>query len=441
MEDLMVYLLKSTLIIAVFYGIYYVFLRNEIFYQFNRLFLLTGLLASIVLPLYNYSYEVIIRIAAPAAEVSTVINRPDNTNMLPAWTYIMISIYILLSCFFIFRHLSGLIHLKKMVLKYGYTWLEGYKVINTPVFKSSFSVFNYIFIDASEYTSVAEKELILAHELAHVKQAHWADLLIAQLCCALQWFNPLIWLYLDAVKQNHEFLADAAVLAQGSSPARYRAALINHSLQTRVFSFASSFATTDKFKRIRMMMKSESNPLKKTAVLLVLPAIATILYAFAEPQYTLLPAIGVKKALNAVKSQTIKTADPADLATKPLNILILTRGEKKVPQKNAKFFRRITIVNHSETKQSKSVPADSVQDSPLTVKSDPKVITIISRRSPGTAIPMIILDGVEVKSMESLNPANIESISVFKGETAIKKYGEAGSDGVIEVKSKAKPTE
>jgi hypothetical protein len=439
MEELMVYLLKSALVIAIFYSIYWVFLRNETFYYFNRLFLLTGLLASVVFPLYKYSYEVLVRLEAPAAVDTTVINRPHNMYTLPAWAYLIISIYILLSCFFVFRHFSGLLQLKKVVRKYGYTLLEGYKVINTPVFKSSFSFFNYIFIDVSEDTSETEKKLILAHELAHVKQTHWADLLTAQLCCALQWFNPLVWLYLDAIKQNHEFLADAAVLAQGNSPARYRAALINHNLQTRVFSFASSFATTDKFKRIRMMMKTDSNPVKRAAVLLVIPAIATVLYAFAIPQYTFLPAATVKTGVRSINGNAAKTPERTEPTKKSVKALVV-RTNQAMSRLKAKALPSVTVVNYSKQNLTAAISADSVKDSPLTVKTDRKVITIISRRSSGKETPMIILDGVQVKSMENLDPANIESISVYKGETAVKKYGDAGSDGVIEVRSKAKPT-
>jgi hypothetical protein len=436
MEQLIVYLLKSALVIAIFYSIYWIFLKNEIFYQFNRLFLLTGLLTSIVLPLYSYSYEVMVHMAAPVAE-GRVIRTHDTGNTLHAWALLLVAIYILFSCFFVYRHLSGLLQLKKMVLKYGYTWLEGYKVINTPVFRSSFSVFNYIFIDVSDETSETEKGLILAHELAHVKQAHWADLLIAQLCCALQWFNPMIWLYLNAVKQNHEFLADAAVLAQGNSPARYRAALINHSLQTRVFSFASSFATPDKFKRIRMMMKSESNPFRKAAVLLVIPAIATILYAFAEPKYTFLPTADVNTAAKVVTVKSQKSVDQVQLA-KPVKVIIVKKGPEVLSLNKANTLRSITVVNYSKNNIAISMPADSVQNEQLTVKSDRKFITVINRRSPEHVIPMIILDGIQVKGMDSIDPANIESISVFKGETAIMKYGASAADGVIEVKSKAK---
>ena len=39
---------------------------------------------------------------------------------------------------------------------------------------------------------------------------------------------------------------------------------------------------------------------------------------------------------------------------------------------------------------------------------------------------------------KDLNPNEIESINVLKGEAAIKKYGDKGKDGVIEITTKKK---
>ena len=54
--------------------------------------------------------------------------------------------------------------------------------------------------------------------------------------------------------------------------------------------------------------------------------------------------------------------------------------------------------------------------------------------------PLYILDGKEVNTaiLESIKPENIESINVLKGTNAIDKYGEKGTNGVIEILSKKK---
>jgi serine protease Do len=50
--------------------------------------------------------------------------------------------------------------------------------------------------------------------------------------------------------------------------------------------------------------------------------------------------------------------------------------------------------------------------------------------------PLYVVDGKIVTSISDIAPTDIESVSVFKGAMAIKKYGEKAADGVIEIVSK-----
>ena len=51
---------------------------------------------------------------------------------------------------------------------------------------------------------------------------------------------------------------------------------------------------------------------------------------------------------------------------------------------------------------------------------------------------MMILDGKEISSeeFEKLDTDKIEKVEVLKGESATKKYGEKGKDGVIIITTK-----
>ncbi|MGB0777405.1 MAG: M56 family metallopeptidase [Flavobacteriaceae bacterium] len=71
-----------------------------------------------------------------------------------------------------------------------------------------------------------------------------------------------------------------------------------------------------------------------------------------------------------------------------------------------------------------------------TVESGTKKIKIMTTDS--KAKPLIILDGVEVpnKSMDDIDPDNIKSINVIKGEKAEEKYGEKAKNGVVEITTK-----
>ncbi|WGD33861.1 M56 family metallopeptidase [Olleya sp. YS] len=62
----------------------------------------------------------------------------------------------------------------------------------------------------------------------------------------------------------------------------------------------------------------------------------------------------------------------------------------------------------------------------------------IEIRSSNGETPLIIIDGKEAKKgeLKSLNPDDIKSMNVIKGEQAKKLYGDKGKDGVIEIKTK-----
>jgi len=69
--------------------------------------------------------------------------------------------------------------------------------------------------------------------------------------------------------------------------------------------------------------------------------------------------------------------------------------------------------------------------------------TIITVDKSSKNIPLVILDGLEDvggmdKLNESIKPADIESINVLKGEASIKKYGDKGKNGVVEITTKKK---
>ncbi|WP_424963403.1 peptidoglycan DD-metalloendopeptidase family protein [Ekhidna sp.] len=52
--------------------------------------------------------------------------------------------------------------------------------------------------------------------------------------------------------------------------------------------------------------------------------------------------------------------------------------------------------------------------------------------------PLYVVDGEVVEEVSDLDPQEISEVIVLKGETATKKYGDKGEDGVIEIKTKDK---
>lgn len=90
---------------------------------------------------------------------------------------------------------------------------------------SPFSFFNNILISET-YAQSGRLRSILVHEAAHITQGHSFDIVFTEIMCILQWFNPFVWLFRNAIQQNHEYLADRAVMKVNCNPANYKALLL-----------------------------------------------------------------------------------------------------------------------------------------------------------------------------------------------------------------------
>ena len=286
MEAFGMYLLKSAVWLSGFTLVFLVFLRNEQYFQLNRAFLLSGIFASIVFPFYTWHYAVILP-SLPAAEISipefsdqaivATVATPEPGIPIYWW------FYILGIAFLAFRLIWQTALVISKLSKTVYVKNGPVKLVRTPEFTASFSFFSFVFVNPS--TSDIEMEEIVNHECGHIQKRHWFDLLLVELLRILQWFNPFVWIYAHLVRQNHEYLADEMALKRTSNPAVYQATLLNQMLGVPVISLANSFSYSLNKKRFKMMKKKIDSPFRKLRMLMVLPLIAMVFFAFAKPKY------------------------------------------------------------------------------------------------------------------------------------------------------------
>ena len=142
---------------------------------------------------------------------------------------------------------------------------DGSHLVITDRNYAPFSWRNYIVISRKDY--VANGAMIITHEQAHVRHHHSLDLILAQLFCAFQWFNPAAWMLKRSLLEVHEYEADASVLESGFDERRYQICLVRAALQGSFATTTNNFANCSTKKRIVMMNRHSTNPWARLRVL------------------------------------------------------------------------------------------------------------------------------------------------------------------------------
>jgi len=79
---------------------------------------------------------------------------------------------------------------------------------------------------AASWTSEA-RQAALVHELTHIKRGDRRTQAIAQLACAVYWFNPLVWYAAAGLSRERERACDDEVLRFGAKPSAYATLLLD----------------------------------------------------------------------------------------------------------------------------------------------------------------------------------------------------------------------
>lgn len=480
MESFASYLMKSAIWLTGFAIVYFLFLRNERYFMLKRIYLVSGILISLIFPLISFHYQV--EIPAPVmsqADMSGAGGKAipvlqQNISGKP-FDYRLILLFLYLSgiTLLLVRAIQHFSSIFKTISKANINELGPAKLIRASQFPASFSFFNYVFINPS--VSENEAEEIMNHEIVHVRQKHWFDLLLVEILRLIQWVNPFAWIYTRFIRLNHEYLADQTALQRTASPANYRAALMNQLFDSPVISLSNSFNYSLNKKRFDMMKKIITSPYRKFKVLLVLPVFAIVFYAFATPEYhyqaqpvnptgeTAFATIEIPapiQALKEVKGKVLKE-DGSQFS----GVQILVAGTKirtetaslgnfklaNVPESTFIVFSyRGYLTQSLKPDFSKTMNIKLLKDPDYKENSFTGVIG--NQKAPEVSVktydfsnnlsnPLVIIDGVpgDKGSLKKLNPNEIANITVRKDKSATEVYGEKGKNGVIVITTKNKP--
>ena len=393
------YILKTILISGIFLAYYWIALRDKKFHYYNRFYLLTASIMSLVIPLLKFDRFIVEKpVIYSSNEIVQFILPISNVNKSIQYDWIDYSLVIggivAITLFSIL--LLNVIKIQLLKRKSEVTQMDGFDFINTNDDNAPFSFLNNLFWKQSISLQEEGGQQIFKHEITHIQQKHTWDRIYSQIITSIFWMNPFNWIIQKELVTIHEFIADESAVGDSNVEAFAKMLLQthygNHFLNPTHQFFYSSIK-----RRLTMLTKSTNTKYSYLRRVMVLPIL-----------------------ISTVCLVSIKV-----------------NASEKI-EKTAKAIQNtIDLLVNDTTKPKKITPP--TPPNPSTAKPDYYIngVKIAEGAPPPPPLtnPSYYLDGVKIneKEMKDISINGIASINVLKGEQAIKKYREDGKNGVVEI--------
>jgi len=284
------YLLRSAYVFAVFFGFYLLMLRRNTFFTLQRIYLLAVPVFSLILPLIQISpsmgKEIVPQLHYITCTIGGTFDQSGHLNRPFGFSHEkwLIIIYLIPTIFLICMFLIRLLRLCRISDNTMHDKTRWIKLYLSSVISSPFSFFNRVYCKPEDIGK-SYFRIILLHELGHIRQGHSLDILFTEVYCAIQWFNPLVWLYRRSLRAVHEYLADTSVLKAGIDPLTYQEEIVLQSLRTfRKSVIAQEFTGRYLRRRLTMISTAASPSIKRLNFLIMVPLCLYFLFLFRNTQ-------------------------------------------------------------------------------------------------------------------------------------------------------------
>lgn len=318
------YIFKATLFSALLFAIYHFFLEKEKMPRFNRFFLLFTITLPLLIPLITVpaipflpkiSWAVNLAGADPAGTILAERLFPDNlvtggstetgssvagsnkpgtglqnsfvqSPLAGAAGYnlllrFLLAGYLIVSLAFLYRFVKNIISVRSIIISNkSVPYFDG-RLVLTEDDRVPHSFLKFIFVNREEYERGAVEREILDHELTHVRQKHTLDILLIELILVFAWINPVLFFCRKAIRLNHEFLADQAVMENYADLRTYQLLLVEKVSQPKSQLMSSPFNYLLTKKRIMMMSKKTSPGGAFLKQIAIMPLIVAAAIAFS----------------------------------------------------------------------------------------------------------------------------------------------------------------
>lgn len=318
----MLYLLQVNVGLILFYALYKLVCTRDTFFRSRRFILIVSLVLPFILPfidvrewlesrdrmimLTHFDYSAVLPEIVVGSEAVETGNRVFVLSEWIGYLYLAGVVALLV------RLAVQAFSLYRLIVRMPEKEINGVRIkcLNDP--SGPFSFFGWIFMNPA---AVKEDEIseILTHEMAHVKQHHSVDVLLAEMVSICCWMNPFAWLLKREVRLNLEFLADRKVMEAGFATKSYQYHLLGLAYNHK-YGLSNNFNFSHLKQRIIMMNKKKSNGAGHIKyALFTLPAFALLVAGNISCSQDASKKEDAKEEVVAPASQEVKEA-PAEKA-------------------------------------------------------------------------------------------------------------------------------
>ncbi len=324
-------------------GYYYVALRNKIYHQYNRFYLLFAFALSWCIPVLP------ITLSVPKETVSTPVFQAiqyisdtaepfETTAVVEVTKPILTFNNILLCCYGIVCMIMMIIFIRvlyflfRLTKKYKAQTFNTCKIYLTQESNTPFSFFKHIFWNTTVDVESAIGKQILQHELTHINEKHSWDKVYVQLNLFVGWFNPFFWLMKKELEMIHEFIADKKSVPNANTEL-FAQMLLNTAFAGKNISLTNPFFFSPIKRRLTMLTKKSNPKFSYVQRIIALPVLTVLVIVFSLKAQ----GISVKQVINnnlpgtfTIKTNSTETNAAESPATTNINTLFLLKKKYKV---------------------------------------------------------------------------------------------------------------
>ncbi len=408
-QAFLLYTLKTSILSGIFVGYYYLALRNKRFHYFNRFYLLSSLMASLLIPNisinwmseeqpifmgYGDSIDVIIKATSQAS------------SQIDSW-FIGLVLMLLVELLLIGTIGYRIHKIYQLKRRSEIKKMNGFDLIQTDDSSAPFSFLNNLFWKKSINMDDEGGKQIWKHELTHIRQKHTWDRLFTQICCSIFWINPFYWIIQKELEAIHEFIADEEAVVHNDTESFAKMLLQahygNHFLETKHSFFYSSIK-----RRLTMLTTTTNIRFSYLRRLMLLPLVMAGISIFSVKVHAIEK---IENKMNAIAALDFQKQPVND---KPIN----TMGNKS--DKGKLDLRTGNAGNKAGSKSAATLPP---------------MVNLVEADLPDTTPKTINLTLQTVSQEAPSFPGGVEGWSKFlqKNLNAIKPVDKGAPPGIYKV--------